>query len=158
MIWGLEFEASPATTAPPTPSEFHPMAGLSCLQVIRGKQWGSKAGGSPSRQLLPLRGAPQHCLPCPCCVNKRPCRPSKQGARRKASVGGRRDGHGARGGDGQRLEVVPIHQSPVTAPRALQPPAARPADCPAAAGHPYPPWWLQTDDLNNGTALSVQQQ
>lgn len=103
-------------------AQLDPLVGPSCPQVIRGKQWGLRAGGSPSRQLLPLRRAPQCCLPSPCCGNKRPCAPSKQGTGREASVGGRRDGHGARGGDDRQLEAVLIHQSVVTAPRALQPP------------------------------------
>ena len=53
-------------------------------------------------------------------------------------MGGRRDGHGARGGDGRQLEAVPIHQSAVTAPGALRPPAAQPADHPGCKGHPHP--------------------
>lgn len=142
VIWGLEFKVF-SDTSTPTLSRFlaaqlDPLPGPSCPQVIRGKQWGWRAEGSPSRQLLPLRGAPQCCLPSPCCGNKRPCGPSKQGTGREASVGGRRDGHGARGRDDRRLEAVPIHQSAVTAPRALQPPAARPADRPAAADCPSP--------------------
>ena len=142
-IWGLEFEASPATIAPLPPRRFltaqlDPLADPSCPQVIRGTQWGSRAGGSPSRQLLPLKGAPQHCRPSPRCENKRPCGRSKQGTGREASVGGRRDGHGARGGDGRQLEAVPIHQSAVTAPGALRPPAAQPADHTGCPGHPAP--------------------
>ena len=35
-------------------------------------------------------------------------------------MGGRRDGHGARGGDGRQLEAVPIHQSAVTDARLLR--------------------------------------
>ena len=142
-IWGLEFEAPPASHHPPPPSGFlaaqlDPSAGPSCPQVIRGTQWGSRAGGSPSRQLLPQKGAPQRCPPSPCCENKRPCGRSKQGTGREASVGGRRDGHGARGGDGRQLEAVPIHQSAVTAPGALRPPAAQPADHPGYSGPSLP--------------------
>ncbi|CAI9157253.1 unnamed protein product [Rangifer tarandus platyrhynchus] len=74
----------------------------------------------------------------PRCENKRPCGRSKQGTGREASVGGRRDGHGARGGDGRQLEAVPIHQSAVTAPGAPRPPAAQPADYPGYTGHPAP--------------------
>lgn len=54
-------------------------------------------------------------------------------------MGGRRDGHGARGGDGWRLEAVPIHQSAVTAPGAPRPPAAQPADQPLQRALPPPP-------------------
>lgn len=53
-------------------------------------------------------------------------------------MGGRSNGHGARGGDGRRLEVVPIHQSAVTAPGALRPPAAQPADHPGCSGPSLP--------------------
>lgn len=53
-------------------------------------------------------------------------------------MGGRSNGHGARGGDGRRLEAVPIHQSAVTAPGALRPPAAQPADHPGCSGPSLP--------------------
>lgn len=156
--WNSRF-LQPPPPPTPLPSSFlssWPLSWPSCPQVIRGTQWGLGAGGSLSRQLLPLKEAPQCCPPSPCCGNKRPCGRSKRGAGREASVGGHSDGHGARGGDGRRLEAVPIHPSAVTAPGAQRPPAAQPADHPGCGRPSLPHPVAQPDDLNNGAAFSIR--